>query len=140
MTNTGLLSRRTALRVAGGAGIAAGLARPRAAHAADVTLAMWTCFPELVPCYQAVGEAYTKQHPNVKFSFLSSSAREAEQKITVAVPTGTGPDIYDVTANIGINFIESGLLQPNPPDIDTYFKSGAWTKQVADYFSVKGKT
>ena len=140
MARTRLLSRRRALAMVGGVGVAAGLARPNVARAADITLSMWTCYPELVAWYQAVGEAYSKQHPNVKFSFLSSSAREGEQKITVAVPTGTGPDIYDVTANIGINFIESGMLAPNPPEIDAYFKSGAWTKVVADYFSVKGKT
>jgi multiple sugar transport system substrate-binding protein len=105
-----------------------------------MTLSVWTGYPELVPYYTAVGDAYTKAHPNVKFTYLSSSLREAEQKLSAAVPTGTGPDIYDIGTNISVNFIEAGLLQPNPPAIDTYMKSGVWAKLVVDYFTDKGKT
>ena len=100
------LNRRTALKLGGAGFAAAALARPHVASAADVTLAVWTGYPELVAYYQAVGAAYSKANPGVKFSFLSASLREAEQKLTAAVPTGTGPDIYDVGTNISIAFIE----------------------------------
>jgi len=134
----GKLDRRTALKL-GAAGLAAtGLART--ASAADVTLAVWTGYPELVAYYQAVGDAYSKLNPGVKFSFLSSSLRESEQKLTAAVPTGTGPDIYDTGTNISIQFIEGGMLQANPPAIEQYLKSGAWDASVVDYFTLKGKT
>src|SRR5271157_5756058 len=137
MATSKKLSRRTALQIAGGAGIAAGLARPRAAQAADTTLSVWTGLPELVPFYTKVAEAYTKAHPNVKFTYLSASLREAEQKLSAAVPTGTGPDIFDIGTNITVNFIDAGLLPPNPPAIDAYMKGGQWSKTVVDYFTDK---
>jgi multiple sugar transport system substrate-binding protein len=127
--------------MAGGAGaVAATLGWSQRASAADINLSIWTGYPELVPFYQAIGNAYSKLHPGVTFSFLSSSLREAEQKLAAAVPTGTGPDIYDTGTNISINFIDGGLLQPNPPDIDQYFKSGPWSSSVVEYFTLNGKT
>ena len=92
------------------------------------------------PFYQAGANAYTKVHPEVKITVFSTSLREIEQKLSAAVPTGTGPDIFDIGTNISVNFIDSGLLDPNPPDVDTYLKSGAWNKFVVDFFTINGKT
>jgi len=141
-THRSKIGRRTVLKLAAGAGIAAtsGIAlRPRSA-AADTTLAIWTGFPELQPFYEAVAKAYTSAHPEVKCTVFSTSLREVEQKLTAAVPTGTGPDIYDIGTNISINFIEANLIDPNPADIDSYLKSGAWNKFVVDFFTLNGKT
>jgi len=136
------IDRRTVLKLAAGAGLAGsgalGLALP--ARAADTTLAIWTGFPECQPFYQAVADAYTKLHPEVKFTVFSTSLREMEQKLSAAVPTGTGPDIFDIGTNISINFIEAGLLDPNPADIDQYLKGGPWNKFLVDFVSVKGKS
>jgi multiple sugar transport system substrate-binding protein len=136
------IDRRTVLKLAAGAGLAGtgalSLARP--ARAADTTLAIWTGFPEVQPFYQAVADAYTKLHPEVKFTVFSTSLREMEQKLSAAVPTGTGPDIFDIGTNISVNFIEAGLLDPNPADIDQYLKGGGWNKFLVDFVSLKGKT
>jgi multiple sugar transport system substrate-binding protein len=136
------IDRRTVLKLAAGAGLAGtgalSLARP--ARAADTTLAIWTGFPEVQPFYQAVADAYTKLHPEVKFTVFSTSLREMEQKLSAAVPTGTGPDIFDIGTNITVNFIEAGLLDPNPADIDQYLKGGGWNKFLVDFVSLKGKT
>ncbi len=136
------IDRRTILKLAAGAGLVGGsaLRMSSPAFAADTTLAIWTGFPELQPFYQAVADAYGKLHPEVKFTFFSTSLREAEQKLTAAVPTGSGPDIYDIGTNISINFIEAGLIEPNPADIDQYLKGGAWSKDVVEFFTLKGKT
>jgi multiple sugar transport system substrate-binding protein len=136
------IGRRTVLKLAAGAGIAgaSGISLAPSARAADTTLAIWTGFPELQPFYEAVAKAYGSVHPEVKFTFFSTSLREAEQKLSAAVPTGTGPDIYDIGTNISINFIESGLIDANPADVDQYLKTGAWNKFVVDFFTVKGKT
>jgi multiple sugar transport system substrate-binding protein len=136
------IGRRTALKLAAGAGLAAtsGLRVTRAAHAADTTLSIWTGYPELVPYYQAVADAYAKTKPGVAVTILSTSLREHEQKLSAAVPTGTGPDIYDVGFNISINFIEAGLIQPNSDAIDQYLKSGAWSKVIVDNFVRDGKS
>ena len=131
----GSLRRREALALAGAAAVAA--ARPARA---DTKLTIWTGFPEVQPWYQAAAAEYAKTHPGISFDFFSTSLREAEQKLTAAVPTGTGPDIYDIGTNISINFIDNGLIDPNPPEIDAYLKSPAWNKFLVDFFAVDGKT
>jgi multiple sugar transport system substrate-binding protein len=137
------IGRRSILKLAAGAGLAgaSGISLVPRAEAADTTLAIWTGFPELQPFYEAVAKAYSSAHPEVKCTVFSTSLREAEQKLTAAVPTGTGPDIYDIGTNISINFIESGLIDPNPADVDKYLKTpGAWNKFVIDFFTLNGKT
>src|SRR5713101_2127117 len=141
-TGRTVVDRRTVLKGAASAGLAGAgafsFARP--ARAADTTLAIWTGFPDVQLFYQAVADAYTKLHPEVKFTFFSTSLREMEQKLSAAVPTGTGPDIYDIGTNITINFIEAGLIDANPADIDQYLKSGPWNKFLVDFVSVGGKS
>ena len=134
--------RRDVLELAAGTGVAAaaGLGLPSVGRAAETTLSIWTGFPELAPYYQAVGDAYTAAHPDVKVTVFSTSLREAEQKLSAAVPTGTGPDIFDIGTNISVNFIEAGLIQPNSPDINSLLKSGAWNKFDVDFFTIDGKT
>ncbi|MFI4980665.1 MAG: extracellular solute-binding protein [Nevskiales bacterium] len=133
------VNRRTAMKLAAGAGVAAAWT-PRRAAAADVTLSAWTGYPELAPWYQACGEAYAKLNPGFKLNVLSTTLREHEQKLAAAMPTGTGPDLFDVGLILSINFVEAGLLKPNPPDIDKQFKSGAYAKVSLDQFTVEGKT
>ena len=140
--DTTRIDRRTALKLAAGAGLAStgALRYASPAQAADTALTIWTGFPECAPFYQAVADAYAKVHPEVKITVFSTDLRSIEQKLSAAVPTGTGPDIYDIGTNISVNFIGAGLLQPNPPAIDAYMKSGPWPKSVVDYFTDQGKT
>jgi len=134
------IGRRTFLKLTAATGLAGGAALAPASRAAGaVTLSIWTGFPELVPFYKAVGDAYTKLHPGVTVSLFSTSLREVEQKLSAAVPTGTGPDIYDIGTNISIKFINGGLLDPNPPDVVAYLKSGAWDPAVVEFLGVGGK-
>jgi multiple sugar transport system substrate-binding protein len=138
----GTIDRRAVLKITAGAALAGAGALKFAApaRAADPTLAIWTGFPELQPFYQAVADAYAKTHSGIKFTFFSTSLREAEQKLSAAVPTGTGPDIFDIGPNIAINFIEAGLIDVNAPDTDQYLRGGAWNKFVVDFFTINGKS
>jgi multiple sugar transport system substrate-binding protein len=140
--NSVVMNRRAVLKLAVGAGLAGtgALIWPPGASAAPTTLTIWTGFPECQPFYQAVADAYTKANPDIKFTVFSTSLREMEQKLSAAVPTGTGPDIFDIGTNISINFIEAGLIDPNPADFDQYLKSGPWSKFLIDFVSVNGKT
>src|SRR5437762_14156214 len=118
------IDRRRLLTLAGGAGLAAGLSLPRSSSAQETTLSIWTGYPELVPYYQAVAAAYAQTKPGVKCTVFSTTLREHEQKLWAAVPTGTGPDIFDVGFNISINFIGAGLILPNSSEIDQYLRGG----------------
>ncbi|MBV8652004.1 MAG: extracellular solute-binding protein [Alphaproteobacteria bacterium] len=135
------IDRRTALKLAAGAGLAgAGALRFAEPARAATELSIWTGFPECVPFYQACADAYSKAHPEVKITIFSADLRSIEQKLSAAVPTGTGPDVYDIGTNITVNFIDAGLLDPNPDDVDKLLKSGAWNKFVVDFCTINGKT
>ena len=125
------IGRRTAMQLAGAAACAGLGGRAGRAATEAVTLAIWTGYPELVPVYKTVSDAYTLANPNVKFTIFSTTLREAEQKLTAAMPTGTGPDIFDVGTNITVNFTAAGLIDPNPPDIDQYLKADYRAESVA---------
>ena len=132
------IGRRDAVRLAAGAGLAA--ATGQGARAADLTLSVWTGYPELVSWYQACGDAYAKTNPGFKLNILSTTLREHEQKLAAAMPTGTGPDLFDVGLILSISFIGSGLIKPNPPDIDQLLRSNAYRDVSRSQFTTDGKT
>jgi multiple sugar transport system substrate-binding protein len=136
-------TRRTFLKQIGVAGLAATVPpvlRPRASvAAAPVTLSLWTGYPELEPFYKKAAEEYAKTHPGFKLETLSSQLREMEQKLTAAVPTDTGPDVFDIGRNISLVFADAGLLPPNPPKVMTLVKSKAFHPVVVEYNTWKGQ-
>src|ERR1700756_3032179 len=79
------IDRRTALRLAAGAGIAGAGGRGLAGPAQAATeLSIWTGFPECAPFYQACADAYSKAHPEVKITIFSADLRSIEQKLSAA--------------------------------------------------------
>ena len=104
--------RRAVLKLAAGGGIAGALVLPRRATAADVTLDIWTGYPELVPFYQSVADDYAKTNPGTKFTFFSTSLRETEQKLSAAVPTGTGPTSTTSAPTSASTSSTAGLSSP----------------------------
>lgn len=100
------------------------------------TITIWTGFPELEPFYKWAGEEFARNHPGVNVEVLSTSLREFEQKLVTSIPTGTGPDIFDVGPYIAIKLIDAGLLPENPEDLDGFLKSGAWSDFAVDYVTV----
>jgi multiple sugar transport system substrate-binding protein len=109
-------------------------------EAKPVTLTVWTGYPELEPVYKAVADQFKVTHPNVKFEFLSTTLREFETKLQAALPTCTGPDIFDVEPNIAPILVANQLIDPNPPAVDALVKSGAYAPFVVNYFTYDGKT
>jgi multiple sugar transport system substrate-binding protein len=135
------ISRRTFLArsgaaLAGAAGVAT--LRPRIAVAAPVTLSIWTGEPELETFYKRAGEEYAKTHPGFKLETLSTELRGMEQKITAAVPTDTGPDLFDISRNIALSLIDANLLPPNPPAVMALVKS-AFHPVTVEYNTWKGQ-
>ena len=136
------ISRRTFLKrtgagLAGAAGAAA--LRPRISVAAPVTLSIWTGFPEIEAFYKKAGDEYAKTHPGFKLETLSSQLREMEQKIATAIPTDTGPDLFDIARNITISLADANLLPPNPPKVVALLKSKAFHPVVVEYNTWKGQ-
>ena len=136
-------TRRMFLKQVGAAGLAAAAApvlRPRVSMAAaPVTLSLWTGYPELEPFYKKAAEEYAKTHSGFKLETLSSQLREMEQKLTAAIPTDTGPDVFDIGRNISLVFADAGLLPPNPPKVMSLVKSKAYHPVVVEYNTWKGQ-
>jgi multiple sugar transport system substrate-binding protein len=136
-------TRRTFLKQVGAASLAAAaapLVQPRiSVGAAPVTLSAWTGYPEVEPFYKKCAEEYAKTHPGFKLETLSSQLREMEQKLTAAVPTDTGPDLFDIGRNISLTFADAGILPENPPKVMSLVKSKAYPAVVVEYNTYKGK-
>jgi multiple sugar transport system substrate-binding protein len=136
-------TRRAFLKQVGAASLAAAvapLARPRiSVGATPVTLSIWTGYPEVEPFYKMAAVEYAKTHPGFKVETLSSQLREMEQKLSAAVPTDTGPDLFDIGRNISLNFADAGLLPENPPKVMALVKSKAYPEVVVQYNTWKGK-
>jgi multiple sugar transport system substrate-binding protein len=129
--------KRTGAGLAGAAGVTA--LRPRISVAAPVTLSIWTGFPEIEQFYKKAGEEYAKKNPGFKLETLSSELRGMEQKIAAAIPTDTGPDLFDVSRNIALTLIDANLLPPDPPKVMSLLKSNAFHPVTIEYITWKGQ-
>jgi ABC-type glycerol-3-phosphate transport system substrate-binding protein len=57
-------------------------------------------------------EAYKKLHPNVTINPTIASSTDMNQKLTVALAAGTGPDIMDADASYYVAYYAKGILEP----------------------------
>ncbi len=62
-------------------------------------------------------EAYKKLHPNVTINPTVTSSADINQKLTVALATGTGPDIMDNDASYYLLYHTKGVLEPLNLDV-----------------------
>ncbi len=88
------------------------------AHAAtfppeNITIEIW--WHEYGPFTAYVKElidAYKKIHPNVTINPTVASSTDMNQKLTVALAAGTGPDIMDADASYYVAYYSKGVLEP----------------------------
>lgn len=113
------MKRRTVL--AGGAGLAlAGLAGQRPARAADPMsgrLSIWLGYGETAPAYQQALPAFKQMYPNIQVEILSFDLHEYEAKLSVAVPTGNGPDILTLHDYVFPHYYDNDSLDDVPADL-----------------------
>jgi len=57
-------------------------------------------------------EAYKRLHPNVTINPTVASSTDMNQKLTVALAAGTGPDIMDADASYFVAYYVKGVLDP----------------------------
>ena len=62
-------------------------------------------------------EAYKKLHPNVTINATVASSTDMNQKLTVALAAGTGPDIMDADASYYVAYYTKGILEPANLDV-----------------------
>lgn len=115
------MKRRTVL--VGGAALAmSGLtfAGRRPAQAADPTsgrLSIWLGYGETAPAYKVAIEDFKTLYPNIQIELLSFDLHEYEAKLSVAVPTGNGPDILTLHDYIFPHYFDNDHLDDVPADL-----------------------
>jgi multiple sugar transport system substrate-binding protein len=62
-------------------------------------------------------DAYKKLHPNVTINPTIASSTDMNQKLTVALAAGTGPDIMDADASYYVAYHSKGVLEPANLDV-----------------------
>lgn len=62
-------------------------------------------------------EAYKKVRPNVTINPTVASSTDMNQKLTVALAAGTGPDIMDADASYYVAYYVKGVLEPVNLDV-----------------------
>src|ERR1019366_5122084 len=96
----------------------AAVAAPAAFPTGNITIEIW--WHEYGPFTAYVKElikAYKKVRPNVTVNPVIMSSGDINQKLTVALATGTGPDIMDQDASFYELYYTKGVLEPLNLDV-----------------------
>jgi multiple sugar transport system substrate-binding protein len=86
----------------------------------QITISVWSGYPEMEAYFKYCGEEYTKLHPNVKIETLTNPLREFEQKLAASVPSNTAGDIVETSDQIMLKFIEAGLVPAVPANVKSF--------------------
>ena len=97
--------------MAGGTGLAADT--PAGFPKDNVTIEIWWHeYGPFTAYMKELIEAYKKVRPNVTVNPVITSSGDINQKLTVALATGTGPDIMDQDASFYELYYAKGVLEP----------------------------
>jgi multiple sugar transport system substrate-binding protein len=72
----------------------------------------WHVGGPLTPLLKELVERYKKFRPNVTINPTITSSTDHNQKLTVALAAGTGPDIIDNDASFFVQYYNKGVLEP----------------------------
>jgi len=93
--------------------IQAAVAAPPAVPAEKTTIEIWWHeYGPFTAYVKELIEAYKKVRPNVTVNATVTSSADINQKMTVALATGTGPDIMDNDASFYTLYYTKGVLEP----------------------------
>ena len=80
----------------------------------EMTLEFWVQV-EVAEIYQKWCDAYTALHPNIKFNLTQGSNADHFQKLGMALPSGTGPQLFHMHNSYIDQFMAN--LKPYDPEI-----------------------
>src|SRR5512141_177088 len=96
-----------------GGGVAVAADTPANFPKQPVTIEIWWHeFGPFTTYMKELIEAYKKVRPNVTVNPVVTSSGDINQKLTVALATGTGPDIMDQDASFYELYYAKGVLEP----------------------------
>ncbi|MEW8978002.1 MAG: extracellular solute-binding protein [Symbiobacterium sp.] len=97
---------------------------------------LWTGGPEQK--WNAIAEAYMKEHPNVKIEITVLENEAFKQKIATAMQSNNPPDLFNSWGGGGLReYVEAGLVK----DITAELQKDGWIDSIAnaDMMAVDGK-
>ena len=92
----------------------------------------------MAPVYNQAATAYHALHPNVTVTVSPFELRTSEEKMAVAIPSNTGPDIADSQVAILSAMIEKGLMAKMPDWLQQFAASSAYDKFTISSTSYNG--
>jgi len=108
-------------------------------EAGPVHLTMSGGWPELQVVYDAAAAAYHELHPNVTIDATTNGdLRAFEQKMAVALPTGTSTDIVIRDPSVMAPYITQGLVAPVPAWLGAFINSSAFDKATTELVTNAG--
>jgi len=110
-----------------------------AAAAGTTEITVWSRFPEIQTTLQALGDAYTKTHPNIKVTVTLFAQRALDDKIAVALPSGQGPDIVENDAVALFAYEPQGAFAYVPDSLASYVKQHVLPNAVANATNDQGQ-
>ena len=118
---TGVLAAVLLVSVPMLSGPAAGAGQAPAAFAfptENITLELWWHeYGPFTAYVKELIEAYKKVRPNVTINPTVASSTDMNQKLTVGLASGTGPDIMDADASYYVAYHAKGVLEPANLDV-----------------------
>lgn len=85
--------------------------------AKQVAIEYWQYYYESkVKLMDELIKTFEKQNPDIKVEQKTFPYEQFNQKVTIAVPAGTGPDVVNLYYGWVPKYVEAGYLQPLPTD------------------------
>lgn len=88
----------------------------------EVTLSVWSAFPEIQQFVKWAGEKYTQQHPNVTIDSVLFPQRALDEKVAATLPAGQAGDCIVVQPLSIFAYASAGHLAFVPDDFAGWIK------------------
>jgi multiple sugar transport system substrate-binding protein len=106
-------------------------------NAAAKKISVWIGWSQLLPVYKEAAADY-KKATGINVEILAFPLREFERKLSVSIPSGNAPDIFETSEYIIPQYIESGYIALPPKKVTQFIKS-SFDRMTLKLNTFKGK-
>ena len=99
------------------------IAATASANAQDIRV--WSGYPELAPFYEHVAEGMKAEFPDLNVTVEAIALREHEKRVALGVTSGEAAQVIELTNTIAARYLEGGLLNTPPEDVQAFVKDPA---------------
>lgn len=108
------------------------------AVAAPKTLKVWIGYPECAAVFKMAADDYMEEHPGAKVEVSTFELRDLDKKIAIALPSGSGPDIFEASDLTVHPYIGPGFVQPAPTKVKKWIQQN-WNSAFYTPFMDNGE-